>query len=562
MRPVIRLINTPPTSFPTSVIRAAFRFGTIAAALVCWVIQVIIEPSEANLLCATLSGIAITITSVYCFREGPIQKHLYSTLALFGTCLVVMGLALYGMTLEWRPLTFNLRFPVLTFASSVIFVLVCIAAHALFSSNAIMTMFSHKIRDVVYRPLGLLRVPNDMELWLLGAIGVVAVLLSATGQDIYGANGIKSGDVGAKFMQSFISFTVAPYAILFKNGLISNKSSSGRISKWLLVGYFFIILGLAIARNARAAFAEVILILAVCLMAMLLKGGIRINSRTLLIAGAVAIVALPVMGLVSNLSAAMTIVRGERYSLSTAALVGKTIDTMMSPEIIKNAKEQGNIITSEYNEVYFKNEFFTRFSITKYTDLNWAAVGGFPDVSPALHDLAMTGLGEHFGGLLPTPMLDALHIDLDKDSQRFMSSQGDLYVNYASLRDLGGFITGSVIPDSWVLFGWLAPFLIMAVVIAYFIVMDSFLVFDGKGNVFVLPISTLLASKFFASFLAPEGFYVYAAFFVRGLPQFILIYFLVTQGSNAAFNWISRPGGIGEGRTKRLSRTLRRVERR
>jgi hypothetical protein len=562
VRSVIRLINTPPTSFPTSAIRAAFRFGTIAAALLCWVLQVIIEPSEENLLCATLSGLAIIISSLYCFREAPIQKHLYSTLAVFGTCLVALGLALYGMTLEWRPLTFNLRFPVLTFASSLFFVVICIAAHALFSSSALLSMFSHKIRDAVYKPLGLLRVPSDVELWVLGAIGIVAVLLSASGSEVYGANGIKSGDVGAKFLQAFIGFAAAPYIILFKNGLISNRTKSSTISNWALGGYFVATLGIAMARNARAAFAEVILIIAVCVMAMLLKGAIRINSRTLAIMGAVAIIGLPFAGLLGNLSTAITIVRAERYSLSTGALVAKTIDTMMSPELIKNAEERNNVITGAYNEIYFNNEFFTRFSFTKYTDINWAAIGGFPEVSPVLHDLAVTNLDDHLWGLMPTPMLEAFHINIDKDSRRYISSSGDLYVSYASIQDVGGFITGSSIVDSWVLFGLLAPFLIMGVVIVYYIFMDSFLTFDGKGNVFVLAFSVILAAKIFKELLLPEGFYVYPGFFLRALPQLVVFYFLITQGTNAAFNWIARPGGIREGSARRFGRTVRRAERR
>ena len=563
MRSVIRLINTPPTFFPTSAIRAVFRFGTIAAALLCWVLQVIIEPSEENLLCATLSALAIIMSSLYCFREAPIQKHLYSTLSIFGTCLAALGLALYGMTLEWRPLTFNLRFPVLTFASSLFFVVICIAAHALFSSSALLSMFSHKIRDAVYKPLGLLRVPSDIELWVLGAIGILAVLLSATGSEVYGANAIKSGDVGGKFLQSFIGFAAAPYIILFKNGLISNKARSSSISNWALGGYFVATLGIAMARNARAAFAEVILIIAVCVLALLLKGAIRINSRTLAIMGAVAVVGLPFVALLGNLSTAITIVRAERYSVSTGALVAKTIDTMMSPELIKNAKERNNIITSGYNEIYFNNEFLTRFSFLKYTDINWAAIGGFPEVSPALHDLAMTGLSEHVLGLLPAPMLDAFHINIDKDSRRYQASSGDLYISYASIQDVGGFITGSVIPDSWVLFGWLAPFLIMAVVIIYYIFMDSFLIFDGKGNVFVLAFSVMLAAKIFQGLILPEGFVVYPGFFVRALPQLVLFYFLITQGTNAAFNWISRPGLSPQTTTKRFGlAAARKIERR
>ena len=409
---------------------------------------------------------------------------------------------------------------------------------------------------------GLLRVPSDIELWILGAIGIIAVLLSATGSEVYGANGIKSGDVGSKFLQSFIGFAAAPYIILFKNGLISNKTGRASLSTWLLAGYFVATLAIAVARNARNAFAEVILIIAVCVMAMLLKGGIRINSRTLAIAGALAIIALPCAGLIGNLSSAMTIVRGERASLSTGALMAKTVDTMMSPDLIKNVKEHDNIITSEYNEIYFKNEFFTRFAVTKYTDINWTAVGGFPEVSPALHDLAMAGLAEHFLGLLPTPVLNALHINVDKDSSQFMSSSGDLYLNYASMKNLGGFITGSVIADSWVLFGWLAPFLIMAIVITYFVFMDSFLIFDSKGNVFVLAVSVMLAGKIFQGFLLPEAVYVYRGFFLRGLPQLVLFYFLITQGSNMAFNWIARPGGSAESRPKRFSRSVRRMERR
>ncbi len=566
MRSVIRLINTPPSAFPTSVIRGTFLYGNIAAAVFCGILQMVIEPTEQNLLCATLSGLAVILTSIYCFRERPIQKHLYSTLAVFGTCLVAIGLALYGMTMEWRPLDFNLRFPVLTFGSSLAFVVLCIVAHAIFSQSSILTMFSHKIRDAVYKPLGFVRVPSDIELWLLGGIGVVAILLSATGQAEYGANSIKSGDVGGKFMQSFIGFAVAPYIILFKNGLISNKAdrsglSTSSMSKWLLGGYSIAFLGLAIARNARGPFAEVILIIAVCVMAMLLKGAIRVNSRTLAIAGAMAIIGLPIAGMLGNLSAAMTIVRGERSTLSPAALVAKTLDTMMSPALIESVKEKSNIITAEYNEIYFKNEFFTRFSVTKYTDINWSAIGGFPDVSPALHDIAVTGVTDHFWGLLPAPVLNAMHINIDKDSQRFLSSQGDLYVNYASLRDLGGFITGSAIPDCWVLFGPLAPFIIVGVVIAYFIFMDSFLVFDGKGNVFVLTFSVPIAARIFQGLLLPEGFYSYLGFFVRGMPQMVLFYFLATQATRMIFSWIGRPGGNLDARPRRFRRTLRRIER-
>ncbi len=495
-----------------------------------------------------LAATAVIVTSLYCFREGPIHKHLYSTLSVYGACLVAIGVALFGMTSEWRPLTYNLRFPILTFSSSLVVVMTCVGAHALYAQSTLLRAFGGTIRQAVYKPMGLLRVPSDIELWVLGAIGVFAVMKSGVGDVLYGVNGVKSGEVGGKFLQSLNVFTIAPYIIILKSGLVSNKPSRSLLSWWLLAGYSIVILGLAMAQNARGTFAEIILIIGICLMAMVLKGSIRLTTRTWLFAGAVLIAAVPCMGLIGNLSEAMKIVRGDRYSLSTGALVTKTLETMAQPDLIKYMREQDNVVVAGYNEIYFSNEFLTRFSITKFTDNNWESIGQFPEVSPALRDRALYDFNLRTWGLLPTPVLRALHIDIDKDSIEFLSSSGDFYANFASIRFLGGFITGSVIPDSYVLFGFAAPFFFFSVFVLYFIFMDSFLSFDNKGNSFVLAFSIMLVARIFQSLLLPEGFYAYPSFFIRALPQLIIFYALITQGTNLAINWVSRPaealGGI------------------
>ncbi len=309
----------------------------------------------------------------------------------------------------------------------------------------------------------------------------------------------------------------------------------------MLALYFVLMLGLAVARNQRATFAQIIMIICVCFLLMLLKGAIRVNGKMLLTVCAVAVIAIPAMGFLGNLSQAIRVVRGDRATLSTTALVSKTIDVMGQPALLKYAKDQENMITTGYSEVYFRSEMFTRFSMTKFTDNNWYSVGGFPDISPTLHDQAVTYAEYRTWSLLPTPVSAFFHIDVDKQSLAFNSSGGDFYVWFASLKTLGGEVTGSAIPDAYVLFGFFAPFFIFAMYIAYFIFMDSFLRFDAQGNVFALGFSVMMAGKIFQAMLLPEGFYYYFDFFLRAAPQLIIIYAVVTQATYMAFSWIAGP---------------------
>ncbi len=527
-----------------------------AAAGLCWVLQLIIEPTQDNLLCATLSAITVVVTSAYCFQQRLIQNHLWSVLALYGACLESLGIALFGMTSEWRPLTYNLYFPVLTFGSGLVVMLICITAHAFYVNNSLMRVCSSKLRDVVYRPLGLLRVPSDLELWLLGALGVVAILLSSTGDQLYGANGVKAGDVGGKFMQGLVIFSIAPYVIAFKSGLASNKVKVPAMTWAFLAVYTVLMLGLAIARNARYTFAQIILMSLVCGAAMLLKGSIKVTSKTLAIGMVLLALGVPAAEGFSYLSGAIRVVRNERNSLSTLALVGRTLDVMGQPALIEYEKDHEDIATTGYDEVYFKSEFLLRLAMTKYMDIAWTAVGGFPEVNQTLHDRAMYNFNTHVLGLLPTPILNKFHIDIDKQSVEFLSSTGDYYLNFASMKDMGGFVTGSVIPDSYVLFGVLAPFFLFAIFSVAFIILDSFLVFDSKGNVYMLACSIIIAPPLFAGFLLPEGCSVYFQAILRILPQPLIFYAIVTQGTHMAFNWVARPTG-GQGR-RPVSRLLRR----
>jgi hypothetical protein len=106
----------------------------------------------------------------------------------------------------------------------------------------------------------------------------------------------------------------------------------------------------------------------------------------------------------------------------------------------------------------------------------------------------------------------------------------------------------------------LAPFCLFAVFIVYFVLLDSFLIFDAKGNVFALAVSTLLAAKIFQAVLVPEGFYVYFGFWLRQVPQLVLFYALITSATNMMFNWIGKPGGIADRNSMRQQ--VRQISRR
>jgi hypothetical protein len=264
VRSLIRFESQSNQTIPLGTIYLAFRILNIAAALLCWLLQLIVDSDIDNIICATFSGLSIIVTSIYCFRASVIRNHLISAFSIYGVALVALGLALFGLTLEWRPLTFNLQVPVLTFASSFAFVLLCILSHALFAHIGLFTLFGDNIRKAIYRPLGLLRMPSDLELWLLGLIGVGSVLASGTAAQIYGASGHEAGDAGGKLVQALGAFVAAPFIIGFKGSLIANNDKGPGKLTWVLLGlYFFVMLGLAIVRNQRNSFAEIVLIVIV-----------------------------------------------------------------------------------------------------------------------------------------------------------------------------------------------------------------------------------------------------------------------------------------------------------
>jgi hypothetical protein len=506
------------------------RLLLMCSIVACGPVQYYIDESLTNLTCAVTAIIVSVVTLSYCLAVRRFRRAPLSCLMLLGFNVSAFSGALLIQTLDLRSLVYNLSSALSTFTALAITQFLTIAVHWVYLNSKLMLGLRFWLTRKLAEPLGLLQAPTNIQLWLFGLVGCAATVLSARNY----TSSVEYGNFSEKFALGFIPFAVAPFFIPARSFLIGGEARSGRSGgNWIvLVGYALLLIAVAMANNARATFSSGFLTLALCFIVAVYSGNLVVTRRTLMTGFLLGGVSLPLFIALSDLSTAMVIARDERSNVSSLELIEITLSNFRDRALIEDRRRRdAAILGGDYNENYIDNPILARFVYTKFTDVNMTnALSLSDDQAAAVRKSAWSRILTMF----PTPILNYLKIDIDKGDITF--SSGDVYSFIARGLELGGYTTGSEVPDGLTIFGILFWPILAILVIIQFIVYDSLSFLDQFGKLRVSAVALLNVVPLFTVGIMQESVANQVIAIVRGIPQLVVLYLVIT----VLTAWVSR----------------------
>ncbi len=518
---------------------SAFRQGYCALVMLAAAIQLLVfGRAEDNLVATLLALVASLLGIVHALDGRRFRAQPISALALLFYTLTSTSGALLVKTLEWTPLTDRLLVPRETFAVLFGTQLVLLLADRIYMSARPLHAIRRFVNQRLLQPVGVMHWPSDWQLWMLGGIGCLSVML--TGTDYESGASFGMAGAGAKFLRAFGFLKFAPFLIPFRDALCGYPSRT-RVPLMALGGYFVLLIGISFATNSRSTFADAVPTIGICVLMGKALGRIdfrRIPKARLIGLGLAAVIGSVLLG---RVALAMVVVRDYRYSVDVDMLVRMTVEALFNSEWLQSAKSKMDSSTypGDYSETYVDSRFLARFLLTKGHDNILYFLGLFGD--DHIRDYKAFML-DRLLGTLPDPLLRLFGLNVDKQS--LVISNGDYIVYMIDGWGLGGFKTGSMIGEVYGIFGWASPFVMLASAVMLFVFHDAFVSAAAPGRSAVSPLIILLIWNLVGTTAAfgfgAETVTAIPAGIVRGLPQNVLVYVIAVAFVKSAGRLLGR----------------------
>lgn len=517
-------------NFQLGVIRRFYIFVVIIS---CLVQGIFFLGQPDNLLTSLIALVASLAAIQYSLHIERVASNPISTLMILSFNFVSISGALIFKTLSFSALVEYLVNPAATFTALATVQIALILAHILYRKLSIARMIKNWLSSRIFHRLKVFDQPTNAQLWMMGAIGFMAVMANAKTY----TNGLDA-NIGLKLLPGLNFLMLAPFLIPFMPYL--NKNIRDRKQHLIpIIIYFMCLIVLGFMTNTRSIFFNAIATPGAILFLLVVTGKIQVRSSILIKATVVFLVAIPLVYILTDIATAMVMVRGVRADVTGNELICLTWEALLDKDALNTFKAASNVIlTGDYNEVYLNNPLLERLIVTKYLDNMFYYSHDFSNSD-------ITELWKFFGekiiAIFPQPIIDLLGFDFDK---KIVGTSTGTYIYYlATGNGYGEYMLGSMVAQGFVLMGFLFPLALMGLAIVIFTVYDAFAAQKSTG---ILIISPLILIQSWSLFGATAG----ATFgaesisnmidgLIRGVPQMVLIYFVVFK--------ISRIGRLGFG---------------
>jgi len=497
----------------------------IVLAVVACFMQFIIDDSSVNIASACIALVGSLVTLAYFRYTRSLQTHPISTFAIFGFCATTQYGALLVQTVSLDSLSKNLRQPVETFAVLSLFLMVAIAAHMTYRFFSMPTQRLHSPHQINFSLRGLLErltlysIPTVHQLWVMGFIGIIALLNG--GDDTMGEQ-----NIGNKISHGISFIAWAPFLIPIFVAQFGRQYCNTKLHYVLLTGFAGLIAVMGIASNAR--FMLVSGATTVCLIILLI--GMRSNKtvsikqifHTILFMAICAAMLVPF----AQLSTAMVVIRDTHKTSSAINKIYATIDVLSKPGAIEayRSKERYATAYSDYDEYYVENPVLARFVNTKFHD---NALFFESKLTERGQDELIDTTIDLIWSILPDPALKYLGINISKKKLRF--TMGDYLYYQATGGRVGGYKYGSSFAHGIGMFGMFFPLIYFGICLLTYWILELLTIKTKKGEVMVSVVGVLLVWHLFIYGITSESLNATVSFILREIPQSILIYILIYQ---------------------------------
>lgn len=506
-------------------------FGLLQGLCVlCVLCQVRIDASVDNLNAVALVALSSSLVFQYLWRSASSVDYPVSSLAILGLCVTTQFAALVAQTLGWTGFITLLRWPLTTFGVLAAVQVLAVGAHWVYRHLAVTNALRDAIATKVLAPIGAMTPPTVNTLWIMAALGAFSMATSG---------GTATGDAGGKAFQAFSFMAYMPFLILIYHRRFGEAYCDIRKQGPLLLGYVALLIGVAMARNARQLMAIGPVQACLIFLVYFLQDPTPITRRTVTRLAALTAALTIAVILFSDLAVAMVLNRDKAGILKPRELIEETLRTLSDRARIQRY-HQDALDTAEfkrYDETYLSNPVIARFSETKFHDNNI-------HIATTLNEAERRDIwqltGDKVLAILPQPVLDALDIKLNKNELMFTFADFNRYLNEGPDNTLGGYATGSIWGHVISLFGlsW-APLAVFLIFLPTYVVLDGF---SRRGQGFdVAPMAMCSTWVIFIYGLGGDSLVYNIGFYLRDFPQRLMLYLLVYGALHHAWLLVRRP---------------------
>ncbi len=488
--------------------------------------QILFFASLPNLLAVACIGASWALFTQSFLRPATLSRYPLSSLLVFGFTTTQLYFPLLFTSLENKPVIFNLDLPYQVFLHSSLALLVVLAAHAVYRALTA----RGPSRPTILLKLGYFDPPANLQLWLMGGVGLAATyyvyLYSSIAWEVTGA-------ASDKVIQALIPFSYAPFFIPFGKLYGRNKPLTARTAL-LLTGHTLLLFLISIARNSRGGFMIGFSSVGFAYVLGLLLGLYKTQFFTvrnfLLVLGTYWLFTGPIV----DIGSAMVVVRSQRHDITYTELLASTWDAYNDKEAIRLYRlsvADETKVKGTWDENYLNNIFLARFCNLKFNDLSLTKAALLTEHDPRMLRFSLDySLAE-----LPQPALDALNLtSVDKLALKG-ASVGDYlyYITDGPPTVLGWYLTGHFAGTGMATFGWWYLLVLGVGLIPIYFVFDKFFLrLRPSGPASALPpfrfsLCGVLVLDSIFRFLPLETVVAIPGFLLRSWLQLLLFYFLL-----------------------------------
>lgn len=498
-----------PLTHSRTTVKSVLMWGIQSLCLLAWLAQVLIDRSSENLIAATLVLASTSLLVQYLRVSAAMTTHPLSSFALLGFSASSQFISLLAQSADGAAFVHYLRVPLLTFS-------VLAAAHV----AAVMTHFAYRhftpfsgasafIAQKIYSPLNLHRIPKPLALWFFSGVGLAATVFG----------GGASGDVSGKFLAGYAFFMWAPYLIPVYISVVGDTYCQRRQQFILLGLYTAGIIAIALVKNYRAMLFAAPMQVTFLFLLYQCRGEQPVSKAFLQRVAILAVLGALLLPVMSDMVTAMEIARANRGKSTPMEMMQETYEAFTDKAGLQKYREEGamSLLLKPYDERYLSNPLFGRFTETKFHDnmLYFGSMFGEEERQQLIRNQL-----DKMIAITPQNALDFLEIKFKKDD--YLYSSGDFYLNLNHGGSLGGYATGSIWADLYVIFGYGFPFVIFLLLTPVFILMDALSRFE-KG-LFICPTALCSMWPLFLYGIGSESISAKVNQITRGSLQQVLLY--------------------------------------
>lgn len=391
------------------------KYGLVIL-LIFSLLELLFYPSYENIFGCLSLIYGWNLITAFIFKERYVYKYYIPFTIIFGYAVCFFLIPLPITFIEGKPITFRFSVPYLTFFNQMLHATVIVLAFKV----SVRLNISQKLSRL-WEKIGFFIVPTPIQIWAMGGIGLVSLIVSLTWQGTDMMEGENLGMIG-QLISKLRGFVFLPLGLLFAKYVGLNY----KVPRKYIVAYFFIILVVGIATTRRGTIFTGLF--AVCMayffISIIERRKLFTKKVTLWLIVGVYIITGPA----ADLSMAMILNRQSVYDTSSSQTFDRILELYSDKEKLHNLYQMAELSNTDnkgdnfsgWSEYYVDNIMLDRFCNLRTLDLtlDYAKHLGFDNKD--MHEY----FWNHLLFQIPTPILRLLGITVNKFD--YLYTPGDL----------------------------------------------------------------------------------------------------------------------------------------